>query len=315
MKHKVAVIGAGYFGQRHIKVLSQMEDVDIVGVADKDVNKAAETSKQYGLRYSDNFIDFLDEAEVFFIVTPTNTHFEIAMKLIEQNKNIFVEKPLVESINQALILINQARRKKIIFQVGLIERYNPAVITLSSHIRNPSHIAAQRLSPFSGRATDTDVTFDLMIHDIDLIWFILRKFGKITFKEFRCFQKSFVTDKTDFASVWLSLELNQKNISANLTANRASPYFQRTISIVENDCLIFADLINKRVTKVDSKGVPIEVSVKNNDAQPLYEEIRDFLDAVNKRKPSKRAPTYEEIIEVLKIINQIKEYASDETLH
>lgn len=305
MHHKVAVVGTGYFGQRHLKILSQMEDVEIVGIADKDINKALQVASDFGLKYSENFRDLLDKAETFFIVTPTKTHFEIAMELIEAGKNIFIEKPLTENPEDASILINKAISKGIIFQVGLIERFNPVVNSLLDHIKSPLFINAQRVSPFLGRAIDTEVTFDLMIHDIDLLWKILKEKGSYELKELKVFRKKLITDKFDFATVWLDLDVNSENIKANLTASRVSSDFQRCFSVIEKDFVIHADLIKKTIIKIDKTGNTVEVPIKDKEKQPLYEEIGDFLQSVKEKSPSKRAPSPIEIIEVIKIINQI----------
>ncbi len=305
MNHKIAVIGTGYFGQRHLKILSQMEDVEIVGIADKDTNKAHQVASEFGLKYSENFRDLLDKAETFFIVTPTNTHFEIAMELIEAGKNIFIEKPLTENPEDASILLNKAISKGIIFQVGLIERFNPVINTLLDYIKSPIFINAQRLSPFLGRATDTDVTFDLMIHDLDLLWNLLKEKGSYELKDLKVFRKKLITDKFDFATVWLDIDVNNENLKANLTASRVSSDFQRCFSVIENDYVIHADLIKKTIIKIDKSGKTIELPIKDKEKQPLYEEIRDFLQSVKEKSLSKKAPTLIEILEVIKIINQI----------
>ncbi len=303
---KVAVIGAGYFGQRHIKLLSQMDDVEIVGIADKDLSKAYEAVKGYEIRCVEDFRELINEADIFFIVTPTITHFEIANFLIEQGKHLFIEKPITEKVDDAQSLINEALQKGIIFQVGLIERFNPAVRTLLEHVKKPLFINAQRLSPFLGRATDTDVTFDLMIHDIDLICRILRKidFERSWFVR-EVFKKSVVTSKLDYADVWLEFKLAEKQIYANIIASRVSDKPKRSITLIEEDCIFNADLIERKIFKIDRKGNSHEIPVKNNDANPLYDEIRDFLQAIKENRFSNIAPNPNEIIEAIKIINQI----------
>lgn len=305
MNHKVAVIGTGYFGQRHLKILSNMQDVEIVGIADKDINKASQVASEFGLKYSENFIDLLDRAETFFIVTPTNTHFEIAMELIEAGKNIFIEKPLTENPEDASVLLNKAIIKRIIFQVGLIERFNPVVNALQGYIKSPIFINAQRHSPFLGRATDTDVTFDLMIHDLDLLWNLLKKNGSYELKDLKVFRKKLITDKFDFATVWFDIDLTNEKLKANLTASRVSADFQRCFSVVEKDFVIHADLIKKTIIKIDKSGNTTELPIKDREKQPLYEEIRDFLQSVKEKSLSKKAPSPSEILEVIKIINQI----------
>lgn len=305
MKFKVAVIGAGYFGQRHIKLLAQMPDVEIVGIADKDIVKAQEIAKQYNLKYCSDYRDLLKSAQIFFVVTPTITHFDIGMELINEGKAIFIEKPLTEKPVFAEKLLNEARKKNIIIQAGLIERYNPVIKTLFEHVKNPVFIEAERLSPFLGRAIDTDVTYDLMIHDIDLIWMFLKKLGNFKLKDLKVFTQNIVTSKIDYASVWMEFTDNNRNIKVHLTASRVSSTFNRKISIVQQNNVLYADLINKTLTETDNTGQVIEIVIKNKDSQPLYEEIRDFLNSVKQKNSSQYAPSPEEIIEVIEVIDKI----------
>ncbi len=315
MKHKVAVIGAGYFGQRHIQILSQMPDVEITGIVDTDINRAREIAEEYGLKYFDNYRYLLNSASVFFIVTPTNTHFDIAMDLVKKGKDLFIEKPLTERPELAMNFIKEAMNNNIIFQVGMIERYNPAVMTLLGYVDNPIFIKAERSSPFLGRATDTDVSFDLMIHDLDLLWMILKKAGTLKIEHLKVFKKSLVTEKIDFAAVWIDLLSNNIPVTANLTASRISSNFRRVFMIIQKKFLLHADLMNRTVIRVDRDGKLREIPVRKKDVQPLYTEIRDFLNSVRERRLSSYAPTAEEIIEVLEIINTINGGNPDETFY
>lgn len=305
MKFKVAVIGAGYFGQRHIKMLVQMPDVEIVGIADKDIEKAKEVAQQYGLKYCADYRDLLKSAQIFFVVTPTITHFDIGMELIQEGKALFIEKPLTEKPAFAEKLLEEAMKRNIIIQAGLIERYNPVIKSLLEHLKEPLFIQAERVSPFLGRATDTDVTYDLMIHDVDLIWMMLKKSENFKLKDLKVFKQSIITSRIDYASVWMEFNSNGHTVKAHLTASRVSPNFMRRISIVQEDNVLHADLINRTLTEVDKKGKVNQILVKNKDAQPLYEEIRDFLNSVEQKELSKHAPQPKEIIEVIELIDRI----------
>ncbi len=305
MKHKVAVIGSGYFGQRHIKILSQMEDVEIVGIVDKDIARAKCIASECGINCTENFRELLDDASIFFIVTPTNTHFEIAMELIERDKHLFIEKPLTENLEQAKLLLDKALKKNIIFQVGMIERYNPVVRTLVEHLEKPLFINMQRVSPFLGRATDTHVTFDLMIHDLDLLLMFMKSEQMPQILDFTTFKQSLVTEKIDFASSRLKFRFDINILDVQITASRISNCFQRSINIFQKNSAIYADLIERKITKIDKSGKASEVSIKNKDSQPLYEEIRDFLCCVKEKRLSKIAPSPEQIIEGIKIITLI----------
>ncbi|WP_353686796.1 Gfo/Idh/MocA family oxidoreductase [Thermodesulfovibrio sp. 3462-1] len=307
MKFKVAVIGAGYFGQRHIKMLTQMPDVEIVGIVDKDVEKAKEVAQQYKLKYYVDYADLLKFTPIFFVVTPTITHFDIGMDLIKHGKAIFIEKPLTGRPVFAEMLLDEAKKRDVIIQAGLIERYNPVVKTFFEHLKEPFFIQTKRVSPFVGRATDTDVTYDLMIHDLDLIWMMLKKSGDFELTDIKVFTQSIITSRIDYASVWMEFETQKGITKAHLTASRVSSEFCREISAVQQNSVIYADLINKKLKEVDKDGKINEIPVHNVDSHPLYEEIRDFLNSVKQKKFSQQAASPQEIIEVLKIIDKINE--------
>lgn len=316
MKHKVVVIGAGYFGERHIKALSQIEEVNIIGIAEKNTERGRAISESLNIKYAEDFRDFLEEATTFFIVTPTNTHFEIAMELIQAGKNIFIEKPITENPIKAKILINEAIRKGIIFQIGLIERFNPVIETLLCLLKNPKFIIANRVSPFLGRATDTHVTFDLMIHDLDLIFYLLKETHETPeVKEIKSFNNSIVTDKIDFSQVWIDFSIKEKNLGTNLTASRIANGFERTLSIVDEDSIFYADLIVKSIIKIDKTGRPTEIDIKSKEKQPLHEEIKDFLQSIKEQRLSYIAPKPDEIVRTIEIINQINGGEIDEAIH
>lgn len=315
MKFKVAVIGAGYFGQRHIKILTEMSDVEIVGVVDIDINKAKEVADNYGLRYFSDYRDLVNEAEVFFVITPTVTHFDIGLDLIKHAKAIFIEKPLTERPAFAEILLEEAKNRNVIIQAGLIERYNPVVKALFNSLTEPLFIQTTRMSPFLGRATDTDVTYDLMIHDLDLVWMMLKKVGDFELKRMKVFTQKIVTSRIDYATVWMEFSTKRGIIKAHLTASRVSSDFLRQISVVQHNSVLYADLINKKLKKVDQGGNIDDINVTDKDSNSLYEEIRDFLNSVKNRKPSVQAPSPRETIEVLRIIDEINERREYEAIY
>lgn len=316
MKHKVVVIGAGYFGERHIKALSQIEEVHIIGIAEKDTERGRAIAESFNIKHAEDFREFLKEATTFFIVTPTKTHFEIAIELIQAGKNIFIEKPITENPIQAKILIDEAIKRGIIFQIGLIERFNPVVETLFGLLKNPKFIVATRVSPFLGRATDTHVTFDLMIHDLDLIFYLLKKTNETPEVKFiKSFTNSIVTDKIDFSQVWIDFSIKEKNLGTNLTASRIANGFERTLSIVDEDSIFYADLIVKSIIKIDKTGRPTDIDIKSKEKQPLHEEIKDFLQSIKEQRLSYIAPKPHEIVRTIEIINQINGGEIDEVIH
>jgi predicted dehydrogenase len=142
--------------------------VKLAGVADTDISRARESGVPYGAETFSDFREMLGQVDAVSIVTPTETHHEIALHCLSCGKDVLVEKPVATSLREADSLMNETARKNLIMQVGHIERFNPVTERCFSMIEEVSSIEAERVSPFEGRAADVDVTLDLMIHDIDI---------------------------------------------------------------------------------------------------------------------------------------------------
>ena len=139
------------------------------GVADTESKKAGEIADKYGCRSFSEYADLVEACDALSIVTPTTTHHAIAMDCLNAGKDLFIEKPITERLDEARDIIEAAEKNNLILQVGHLERYNPAIIAAAEMIKAPKFIEAERLSPFLGRGIDVDVTLDLMIHDIDIV--------------------------------------------------------------------------------------------------------------------------------------------------
>ena len=135
---KIAIIGLGHMGQNHLRVLMNMSNVDIVGLSDIDVNILKETSEKYNLPIYYDYKQLLKEKkpDVVIIVVPTIFHYEISLYCINLGIHILIEKPIAESSEKALEMIDTAKKMKVILGVGYIERFNPAIIELKKKIDN-----------------------------------------------------------------------------------------------------------------------------------------------------------------------------------
>ena len=165
---KVGVIGAGHLGKIHLNILSS-SNFDLIGFHDTDLSNSEKLASEKGYKFFKEIDSLIDSIDAAVIVSPTTTHFEIAKKCIENGKHIFVEKPLTTNSKEARIINTLAENKKIIGQVGFVERYNEAFISCREFIDKPKFIESHRLSDFNPRGTDVSVIMDLMIHDIDTV--------------------------------------------------------------------------------------------------------------------------------------------------
>ncbi|MBS1232970.1 MAG: putative dehydrogenase, partial [Nitrospirae bacterium] len=164
MAIRVGVIGVGYLGQHHARIYSEIEEAELVGVADLQKDKAETIAGNYHCKAMNDYRDMLSEVDALSIVTPTTTHYPIALDCLKSGKDILIEKPITVTVKDADHLIRESESSGRIIQVGHLERYNPAVLAATAFFRKPVFIESERLSPFLGRGTDVDVTLDLMIH-------------------------------------------------------------------------------------------------------------------------------------------------------
>ncbi|WP_301194670.1 Gfo/Idh/MocA family protein, partial [uncultured Helicobacter sp.] len=169
---KIALFGIGKMGQNHLRILSMLKDVEIAFLYDTNVELCEELGKKFGIKMLENLDTDLKSCDGAIIVTPTFTHFDYINKVSDYVKNIFVEKPLTNTLESTQVIVDLAQDKGLNIQVGFIERYNPAVITLkhilASNTDKIINIDFIRTNKMSSRITDVDVVIDLMIHDIDL---------------------------------------------------------------------------------------------------------------------------------------------------
>jgi predicted dehydrogenase len=165
----MAVIGVGHLGQAHARVLAGLPEVELVGVADVSAAQARQVADRHNTRAYTHFGPLLDRADAACIVVPTSHHHSLATAFLERGIPLLIEKPIAPSVAQAQELVDLARRKGLVLQVGHIERFNPAFEKLCGRPIRPKFVECERHGPFTGRSTDIGAVLDLMIHDLDLL--------------------------------------------------------------------------------------------------------------------------------------------------
>ncbi|WP_445214864.1 Gfo/Idh/MocA family oxidoreductase [Brasilonema sp. UFV-L1] len=168
---RIGVIGVGNMGQHHVRLLSSMKDVELVGVADINVERGLETASKYKVRFFEDYCELLPHVDAVCIAVPTRLHYAVGINCLLAGIHVLIEKPIAASISEAESLVNAAADSQCILQVGHIERFSPAFQELSKVLKTEEVLAleAHRMSPYSSRANDVSVVLDLMIHDIDLL--------------------------------------------------------------------------------------------------------------------------------------------------
>jgi predicted dehydrogenase len=275
---RIGVIGVGYLGQHHERIYSELENVELTAVVDIDKNKADAFAEKYGCKAYYDYKHILNEVDAVSIVTPTTTHYSIALDCIKAGKDILIEKPITMNVKEAEKLINEAEKRDCIIQVGHLERYNPAVLAASEMIKKPLFIESERLSPFLGRGTDVDVTLDLMIHDIDIILSLISS----PVKDIRAVGAKVLTDKIDVAKAWLAFE---NGCIALATVSRLSPEKLRRLKVFQKDSYISIDYQSSEIKRHfrTKEGISFAVT-KPENKEPLKEELKDFINCVKERR-------------------------------
>ncbi len=285
MPVRVGVIGIGYLGQHHARIYSELENTELVAVVDAVEKRADSFAAKYGCEAYYDYRDMFHKVDALSIVTPTTTHYSIALDCLRAGKDILIEKPITVSVKEADELIIESEKSGCIIQVGHLERYNPAVLAAYDMVREPQFIEAERLSPFLGRGIDVDVTLDLMIHDVDIVL----SFVSSPVKEIKAVGTRVLTDKIDVAKAWIEFE---NGCIALFTASRLSPEKQRRLKVFQKDSYLFLDYQNCEIKHYFRRGQEIvSDTIRPENKEPLKEELRDFISCVKERKRPKVSAT------------------------
>ncbi len=233
-KLKVGVIGVGHLGKLHTKMFSQIENCELVGVFDSDLEKSNAVAEEFKTKSFSSISDLLHQTNAVSIAATTSAHFEIAMKALEFDNHIFIEKPITATIEEAEKLVELADKKNLNLQVGHIERFNPGLLAIESYIKDPKFIQSDRLAPFNPRGTDVAVVLDLMIHDIDIILSLIK--SKVV--DVVANGVEVVSDNIDIANARIEFE---NGAVANVTASRISQKRMRKMRIFQKDNYLSLD--------------------------------------------------------------------------
>lgn len=240
---KIGVLGSGHLGKIHIRCIKDIQGFDLVGFYDPIPEIAAQVEKEFQIKNFNTLDELVDAVDVVDIVTPTVSHFECASKSLKKFKHVFIEKPIVTSLQQARELIKIAGEANVKVQVGHVERFNPAFLAVEPFFNKPMFIESHRLAQFNPRGTDVPVILDLMIHDIDIILSVV----KANIRKISASGVSVVSDTPDIANARIEFD---NGCVANLTASRISLKNMRKSRFFQKDTYISVDFLNKEVEVV-----------------------------------------------------------------
>lgn len=287
---RIGVIGVGNMGQHHTRVLSLLKDVELVGVADINVERGLDIASKYRVRFFENYLDLLPYVEAVCIAVPTRLHYQVGMDCLHAGVHTLIEKPIAASISEAESLVNVAAESRGILQVGHIERFNPAFQELSKVLKTEELLAleAHRMSPYLNRANDVSVVLDLMIHDIDLLLELVAAPAiKLTASGSRATDSGYL----DYVTATLGFA---NGVVATLTASKVTHRKIRRLaahcksSLTEADFLNNEILIHRQTTadyttdygQVLYRQDGLIEKVYTSNIEPLHAELEHFVNCV-----------------------------------
>lgn len=310
---KVGVIGVGYLGRFHAQKYAALENVNLIGVADVNVQQGRKVADECNCQHFADYRELLPLVDAVSIVVPTSYHHLVAGECLDRGLDVLLEKPMTVTLEEADELIAKAEASKLILQIGHLERFNPAVQAMEPFLTTPVFIESNRIATFKNRGVDVDVVLDLMIHDIDIILNIV----KSPLKTIHTVGAPVVTANTDIANARLMFE---NGATANVTVSRISRTNVRKMRIFQPGSYINVDFGNKRVMTIQlskelrENGMPKQIvklqKFSNGDA--LKSEIISFVEHVrNRTKPAVSGVEGRRALEVaLQVMAQIKELHS-----
>ncbi len=235
-KVSVGIVGVGHLGEHHVKHFAEMENVQCVGFYDIDPVRAVLIGEKYKVKPYDSLQALLSDCDAVTIVTPTDTHFNVASDCLTAGKHVFIEKPITKSVAEAEQLLTLANTNDVLIQVGHIERLNPALVPLKNYSISPKYIEIQRLAPYDVRGTDVPVVLDKMIHDIDILLFLVNS----EVESIDANGISILTDSIDIANARIRFK---NGTIANLTSSRVAQDHVRKAKIFQKNLYITIDFL------------------------------------------------------------------------
>jgi predicted dehydrogenase len=286
-KLRAAVVGVGYLGRFHAEKYASLEAVELVGVADNDPARAAEIAGNLGTTAYGDYRELAGKVDMVSIVVPTLFHHEVASFFMKNGVHVLLEKPITATVAEARELIAMAAAGNLVFQVGHLERFNPAFTAVAGRLHRPGFIEAVRVAPFKPRGTDVSIVLDLMVHDLDII----RRFVGSEITSISATGAVVHSNQPDIANARIEFACG---CVANVTASRISLKSERKMQVFQEDAYIAVDFQNRLATIAtrgegeSAPGVPAvnveELAVPQRDQ--ILAEIEAFVDSVAHGKPA-----------------------------
>jgi predicted dehydrogenase len=291
---RVGVVGAGSLGFHHIRILRDLPGIRFTGFVETRRERATEVATELGVKAHESLQDLLEVSDAVIVVVPTSSHFAVASAAIERGKHVFIEKPITTTLEEADALLELARKKGAMVQIGHIERFNQAVRAALPYVSKPRFIDSERLAPFSPRGSDVAVVLDLMIHDIDLLLTLVGSDAK----EISAVGVPVLTPMLDIANARVTFT---SGAVANITSSRISRERKRKIRIFQQSGYLSLDLaagtgeffrLRSDIDPLAVRSAPADITafvdrikLEAPEGEPLKLELESFILALKSEGP------------------------------
>ncbi|WP_049914598.1 Gfo/Idh/MocA family protein [Haloterrigena salina] len=311
---RAGVIGVGSMGENHARVYSELQDVELACVADHDEEVARRVADAYATD-AVAFETVLERCDVVTVAVPTRAHYDVVSDCLNADVHVLVEKPIAETTEQGRALAELAEERGLVLQVGHIERFNPAVQTVTDLLEDLDVISveAERLGPPLDRTALGNVVFDLMVHDLDIVASLLED------------RPDSVTATGTESGQYATATLEFDDVVASLTASRVTQKKVRTLTVTARECLVEVDYLEQSVlihrdsypeylTDDGKRRYRHESVVERprvDNGEPLRHELESFVEAA--RNDSEPVVTAEDGIRALEMVQTIDSLVTEET--
>ena len=281
---RIGVAGVGSLGRHHARVLAALPGVAVSGIYDARPERSAEVSAEFGLPSSESMAALVEASDALVIAVPTVAHHEAAIAALDAGRHVLVEKPMAATLAEADALVERARERLVVLQVGHIERFNPAVEAAMPLARGARFIETHRLGVFTPRSLDVDVVLDLMIHDLQIAQAIVGR----PVSEVRAAGVAVLTRRIDIANARIAFE---GGCVANLTASRVSAERIRKFRVFGPAHYVSIDMGSQEIGAVrlmpgaDGKPAIVPASIAVEKEEPLRRELASFVEACRGEHP------------------------------
>lgn len=297
---KIGLLGVGHLGKIHLKLLKEIPHFQIAGFFDSDREKSQKIQNEFNVPVFNSAEELISQCDAVDIVTPTITHHEFAVSALKNSKHIFIEKPISNTLDEAKQIMALANEADVKVQIGHVERFNPAFLSVQKYFDCPMFIETHRLAQFNPRGTDVSVVLDLMIHDIDIVLSVV----KSNVKKIHASGVAVVSDSPDICNARIEFD---NGAVANITTSRISMKNMRKSRFFQRDAYISVDFLEKKTEVIRMKTIteepsdPFAVTIdlgdkgmkqiffdnpKVEESNAIKMELESFADAIMNDRPT-----------------------------